>query len=119
MNKEILCFLNTTKKRICGIRHILSFLAVKIFLVSFIFVNFLYSLSAAPNLADISFESKALQLPPWQGVSYEVDRFSGVSISDGKFSWVGQLKGVRSGFVSLGKVGDEIRLTVSFSDGEV
>jgi len=46
-------------------------------------------------------------------------RFSGVDFGPSKFSWAGRVDGERSGFVSYGRVGDTITLTVSFSDGQV
>ena len=119
MIEEDLSFSYAMKIRISGILRLSTFVFFKIFFGIFVLTNFPCTLPAAQDLASISFESKTLQLPPLQGVSYEADRFSGVSISETEFSWVGQLKGVRPGFVSLGKVADEISLTVSFSDGDV
>ena len=76
------------------------------------------SLLKADNLDSVGFASPVLDLPEVEENFYQANRISGVYYEEGKFSWVGRVLGSREGFVSYGRVGDTITLTVSFADGE-
>jgi hypothetical protein len=72
----------------------------------------------AVELESIGFTSPVFDLPKIEESFYQAKRISGVYFEEGKFSWVGRIQGSRVGFVSYGRVGDTVTLTVSFADGE-
>ena len=59
-----------------------------------------------------------LILPAIDGSAiYRAERFSGIDSGNYSFSWVGKIKGTRTGFVSLAVVNGDSTVTVSFADG--
>ncbi|MFL2928847.1 MAG: M12 family metallo-peptidase [Opitutales bacterium] len=68
-------------------------------------------------LSEVRFESIEIILPEIGGVEYRAKRFSGVQLGSDSFSWIGKIRGVRGGFVSLAVVDGDSTVTVSFDDG--
>ena len=50
-------------------------------------------------------------------MEHRAERFSGIDSGNYSFSWVGKIKGTRSGFLSLAVVNGDSTVTVSFADG--
>jgi parallel beta-helix repeat protein len=94
--------------------HALGGACIKAFL--FVLVSLFCELSAEVGIRETRFETLRIELPVLDEVVYTAERYSGVDLGPGKFSWVGKLIGNRSGFVSYGRVADSISLTISFSD---
>ena len=74
-------------------------------------------LSARVGIIDAHFETLQIELPVLKGKIYTAERYSGVDMEQGKFSWNGKLKGSIPGFVSFGRVGNSISITLSFTAG--
>ena len=74
-------------------------------------------LSARVGILDAHFETLQIELPVLEGKFYTAERYSGVDMEQGKFSWNGKLKGSIPGFVSFGRVGNSISITLSFTAG--
>ena len=68
-------------------------------------------------LSEVQFESTEIILPAIEGVEHRAERFSGIDSGNYSFSWVGKIKGTRSGFLSLAVVNGDSTVTVSFADG--
>ena len=68
-------------------------------------------------LSEVRFASIEIILPAIEGVEYRAKRFSGVHLGSDSFSWIGKIRGVRGGFVSLAVVDGDSTVTVSFADG--